>query len=1095
MDLLWSLQPAYAPEFPQEWPGIVLALLFMALYAGLIWWRRGDFRKMRWPAWLFLGASLILIFPLYTRVVLYRTELGALPILPSGVMRATPLVSLLGLGLAMAVAVWLGPAPGGIAGLCAGLAWALLSPLSFTDVLAFASWGFAVGFCLHQPYKGELFDVLRQPLVGLPIAVLVPVFMLSISRLVGTLPPRGLLAVDYMAAIWGNELPLWLVSGLILGGIFQFLFLNPSWRPDRRNDKVSIYSRSLRARVMIVSIPLVLLSIVLSVLAVTHRAITLARAQALEEMQRNANNASDGIAHFHMVSTNLLLNFANDPALLDPATRTRVLQTNRQIVPFFEELVLVDGEREVIEGVPAKDEWILTREEAMSLEQALEFHISLVTNLTVMPSGAYGLTVVHPVFPEGRTAPEAVLLGRVYLDMNPEMRRALEMLQWTRGIGAGFILDSRGLIIAHPDPELILRPWEINYNQPRYPVDAGLAYEDIAPPDGQRVINYIVDVTGTPYRVVLQLPFSAVLETAGAISSPLLFVQLSVGVLLLITIPFFTTRVIRPVNTLAEGANHIAQGNLDIPVDISGEDEVAQLGRAFEQMRVRLQARLNDLSLLLSVAQRVSATLDLDRGGQPILEGALEETGAVVARFVLLSGGDRPQRVFSEGREDAAFDALDRAFAAAVSRRRDPLVISDLSQGTHSVPHTGLQSVAIFPVRTQNSTVAVLWVGASGKDAFDGARVNFLSTLASQAAVLVENSRLFQTAEGGRRRLAAILASTSDAILVSDSGSRLLLINPAAQRLLALSEASYGRTLASLALPEALIDALMRSDGEQQPPTVEIPFEDGRTFYASIAPIMGAEGLTMGKVVVMRDVTHFKELDEMKSEFVATVSHDLRAPLTFIRGYATMLMMVGDLNEKQEDYLHRILEGIDQMSALIGDLLNLRRIEAGVGIRHEACPLGLIMVESVDTMRARATGKGITLRLEPAEGAPTVIGDRTLLRQAVSNLVDNAIKYTPAAGSVRVGLDVNAHEVVIRISDTGIGIAPEDQVRLFEKFYRIKRRETGNIQGTGLGLALVKSIVERHGGRVWAESMVNEGSTFCIALPLPTDDALAELNE
>ena len=228
----------------------------------------------------------------------------------------------------------------------------------------------------------------------------------------------------------------------------------------------------------------------------------------------------------------------------------------------------------------------------------------------------------------------------------------------------------------------------------------------------------------------------------------------------------------------------------------------------------------------------------------------------------------------------------------------------------------------------------------------------------------------------------------------------------------------------------------------------------------------------------------------MKSEFVATVSHDLRAPLTFIRGYAMMLMMVGDLNDKQHDYLDRILEGIDQMSALIGDLLNLRRIEAGVGIRQEQCRMGLILVEAVDTMRARATSKGITLRLEPAEGAPTVVGDHTLLRQAVSNLVDNSIKYTPTGGQVSVGLGTTDQEAIIRISDTGIGIAPEDQVRLFEKFYRIKRRETGSIQGTGLGLALVKSIIERHGGRVWVESELNKGSTFYVALPLPDEESL-----
>ena len=254
--------------------------------------------------------------------------------------------------------------------------------------------------------------------------------------------------------------------------------------------------------------------------------------------------------------------------------------------------------------------------------------------------------------------------------------------------------------------------------------------------------------------------------------------------------------------------------------------------------------------------------------------------------------------------------------------------------------------------------------------------------------------------------------------------------------------------------------------------------------YASVSTILSADGERMGRVVVMRDVTHFKELDELKSEFVATVSHDLRAPLTFMRGYTTMLPMVGELNEKQREYVEKILQGVGQMSGLIDDLLDLGRIEAGVGLERKPCHLGAIMVEAVDSMRIRAAAKGLSLKMEPAESMAVISGDAALLRQSITNLVDNAIKYTPNGGSVTVGLSVRNDQVVIRVSDTGIGIAPDDQVRLFEKFYRVKRRDTSGIQGTGLGLAIVKSIVERHGGRVWVDSDLDQGSAFFVSLPV-----------
>jgi len=1080
-----------------ELPSVILSAIYSGLFFWMLWSRRADFRKMDAKAWLFFGLSLLLVFPLRSLFVLFRT-LKVLPASPISVLPSAPTVSLAGLFLVTLVAIWLGPGPALLINLAVSLTWAWFGTLTFTDLLALSAWGFTTGYLLHQRYKGGLYDILRRPLVALPTAVVVPLGLLSLSRLVANLPPGGLLAIDYVLAIWSNELPLWLVATVPLGIIFQALFRHPRWRAFQGADVVSRYSKSVRARLIILIIPLVLLSIVLSVVFVTARAIQLARAQSLNEMQRSAENAANSLTYFHYSGQNLIATFAENPALLttDPLERTKALEMARQVVPFFQELLFVDQDLTIAEAVPPEAARLgLTPDEELALERARSaIRFSSVTHMTKLPSGQYGITLVQQVFRDEEDLaqpPEGFLLGRVQLDMNPEMRRALEALQSAGGSGAGFILDENGFIIAHPDPQYVLRPWAVNADAIQYAenIGRGKAYEDISAA-GYRVLVYVLNVEGTPYQVVLQLPFTTVLETATKISSPLLLVQISVGVLLLFAIPFFATRIIQPLNTLAEAANHIARGNLDVPVTLSGEDEVAQLGNAFEQMRVRLQARLNDLSLLLNISQSVSATLDLERGVPPILAGALDETNATVARFVLLGNGERPQRVFTVGDDDGSLVELDRAFATVLTRRRDPLVIQDLAQAKGAAPtNDKLQSAAVFPVRLQNSTVAILWVGADRREAFDEARVNFLSTLASQAAVLVENARLFQAAEGGRRRLAAILASTTDAILVTDAENRLLLTNPAAQRLLALDEATYGRPLSSLSMPEPLAHALIQGKDEPQHPAVEVPLEDKRTFYASIAPILGSEGMTMGMVAVMRDVTHFKELDEMKSDFVATVSHDLRAPLTFIRGYATMLMMVGDLNDKQHDYLDRILEGIDQMSALIGDLLNLRRIEAGVGIRQEPCHLGLILVEAVDTMRARATAKGITLRLEPAEGAPTVTGDRTLLRQAVSNLVDNAIKYTPASGQVSVGLGTTHQEAIIHITDTGIGIAPEDQVRLFEKFYRIKRRETGNVQGTGLGLALVKSIIERHQGRVWVESVPNRGSTFYIALPLPEEES------
>jgi PAS domain S-box-containing protein len=421
----------------------------------------------------------------------------------------------------------------------------------------------------------------------------------------------------------------------------------------------------------------------------------------------------------------------------------------------------------------------------------------------------------------------------------------------------------------------------------------------------------------------------------------------------------------------------------------------------------------------------------------------------------------------------------------------EPLIIENLARARTFADAQTLQgpvrAVVALPVRSKGRVLAVMWVGYDTARRFEDSEIDLLSTLASQTAVLVENALLFQSAEGGRRRLAAILASTTDAVLVTDRDDRILLVNPAAERAFGVvADAVVGHKIGEAGLEPVLARVFKEplSSADSEALTEEVPLPDGHTLYASVSAILSADGERLGRVAVMRDITHFKELDELKSEFVATVSHDLRAPLTFMRGYATMLPMVGELGEQQSEYVEKILQGVSQMNVLIDDLLDLGRIEAGVGLERKPCHLGAIVVEAVDGMRVRAAAKGITLRMESTAGVAVIAGDAALLRQSVTNLVDNAIKYTPSGGSISVGLSVRNNQAVIQVADTGIGIAPDDQVRLFEKFYRVKRRDTATVEGTGLGLAIVKSIVERHDGRVWVDSELGKGSAFYISLPV-----------
>jgi len=172
------------------------------------------------------------------------------------------------------------------------------------------------------------------------------------------------------------------------------------------------------------------------------------------------------------------------------------------------------------------------------------------------------------------------------------------------------------------------------------------------------------------------------------------------------------------------------------------------------------------------------------------------------------------------------------------------------------------------------------------------------------------------------------------------------------------------------------------------------------------------------------------------------------------------------------------------MTVLIDNLLDLGRIEAGVGLAREPVRMRAVIAEVVESLSPNAVNKGIRVLVDAPDTLPTLSGDSTLLRQAVANLLDNAFKYSPSGGEVRVCATADAVNFQLAVSDTGAGIAPADQQHLFEKFFRVRQRGSSAIKGSGLGLAIVKSIVERHGGRAWVESKLGQGSTFFFSLPL-----------
>jgi len=233
----------------------------------------------------------------------------------------------------------------------------------------------------------------------------------------------------------------------------------------------------------------------------------------------------------------------------------------------------------------------------------------------------------------------------------------------------------------------------------------------------------------------------------------------------------------------------------------------------------------------------------------------------------------------------------------------------------------------------------------------------------------------------------------------------------------------------------------------------------------------------------MQDITYLKQIDRLKNEFVHTVSHDLRSPLTAILGYVDLLDRVGPVNDQQREFIHRVQNSVQSITALVNDLLELGRIEAGFDSQKEIVPLDGIIRFTLETLGGQISDKKLNLHLNLPDEIPQMRGNPIRLRQMLDNLIGNAIKYTPENGEITIDVEARNDQVIFRISDTGPGIPPSDQPHIFEKFYRASNVPKG-VGGSGLGLAIVKSIVDNHQGRIWVDSLLGQGSTFTVVLPI-----------
>ncbi|MRS12592.1 MAG: response regulator [Actinobacteria bacterium] len=343
-----------------------------------------------------------------------------------------------------------------------------------------------------------------------------------------------------------------------------------------------------------------------------------------------------------------------------------------------------------------------------------------------------------------------------------------------------------------------------------------------------------------------------------------------------------------------------------------------------------------------------------------------------------------------------------------------------------------------------------------------------------------------------RRRSEAILMSTSDGLMVFDANDRITFVNPTAERILGKgAEALVGLvtdTWKVFGLAPDPEGTVAETGAQLREVRMEEPAH--RIVDVRVDPVIDDSGTYLGAVTNMRDVTAEREAAQMKNEFVSTVSHELRTPLTSIKGYIDLILdgEAGEINEIQQEFLSIVKENSDRLVDLINDMLDISRIESGrIVLKVQPLDVAERIAGAVNTFRAVLDQQGREIHVDVPDDLPLAAGDPDRVGQVLINFISNAIKYSPQGGDVRVKASVEDSMVRVDITDEGIGIALEDQAKLFTKFYRVDSSLTREIGGTGLGLSICKSIIELLGGEVGVDSTAGEGSTFWFALPFASD--------
>ena len=498
-----------------------------------------------------------------------------------------------------------------------------------------------------------------------------------------------------------------------------------------------------------------------------------------------------------------------------------------------------------------------------------------------------------------------------------------------------------------------------------------------------------------------------------------------------------------------------------------------------------IRRRNRELNLLPEIGRELSARTDIKDLANILLKRTAETLGAIQGNMLILENGATPQQNYqvslSPGEEQYHKLEITRGLIDLMEAEPQGLVVNNALNNPlwqmNENPFIG--SAVVAPLNGRHKLLGLLILAHEQEYYFNTDHLLLLQAIASQAAIAIENARLYTDMAQEQKRLSVILQHAAEAILLFDVSGKLSLMNPAGEKLFTDFSMHLNETLPQGAGYETFITLLNETRTSLLPKSGEVQWPDQRTFAALISPIEDG-----GQVAILHDVTHFKDLEKVKNEFIATASHDLKNPITTISGFSNLLDQVGPLNKQQLEFVNYIKAATLNMTELVQNMMSLAQMDLDVQKKYTAVDMQKLLEEMAGEFTPQTEKKEQTLSVTPLSAPVHVNGDLLQLRQLLRNLLGNAIKYTPKGGNIQLNTKVDETQILVNVQDNGFGIPSTDLPFIFDRFYRVREGKASEVEGNGLGLAIVKSIVEQHNGQISVESEVGKGTCFSISLPI-----------